>query len=506
MKSSESSHRETFASKFGFLSALFAGVGGIGTLTIVSFQSIQWGSGLFWIVFIIGELVLASSIYIIDAGWGSWTRKAYPQTWAKISKNNPFVKWFTWFNLAINVFFFVPSYVVVIGIYLNYLVGAPFKFWGASPGGFFWDQYGVTFFPAIAALIVWAIFCFISYRSVNSWARFTIYARPVALVMVSIWVLYVIAKIPNFWQGWAITFDIGGKFTQLGTIGLLTVMSQAMLWVFWRNGLGTGLATAYASYLPRGGDVNDNVYLAVTSDALTMFLAALFLPVLLLGVGIPPIFGGSFGLAFSGLPKVWNALGTTGSFAGMFFYALVIPTAMPLAIAYWETGVAAIMDKFGLPRGRALTLLTIFGIIASMIFALPIYDGLNGNSFGLTLIFVNWYWEAVMSGVGVVIEFILLFAYFKADKLIEMVNESSVIKLPKSFKYVFLLGFLMTLATLGWIFIGTSGILPQVTAGAYGTILGDGTAFYGLGPVGLAILAFTLGAPAVLALFLMRGE
>ena len=70
----------------------------------------------------------------------------------------------------------------------------------------------------------------------------------------------------------------------------------------------------------------------------------------------------------------------------------------------------------------------------------------------------------------------------------------------------FLLGFFMTLATLAWIFIGTSGILPQVTAGAYGTLLGDGTGLYGLGPVGLAILAFTLGAPAVLALFLMRGE
>jgi SNF family Na+-dependent transporter len=111
--------RETFASKFGFLSALFAGVGGIGTLTIISFQSIQWGGGLFWIVFIIGELILASSIYIIDAGWGSWSRKAYPQTWGRISKNNRFVKWFSWFNLGLNVFFFVPSYVVVIGIYLN---------------------------------------------------------------------------------------------------------------------------------------------------------------------------------------------------------------------------------------------------------------------------------------------------------------------------------------------------------------------------------------------------
>jgi NSS family neurotransmitter:Na+ symporter len=505
MKSS-SVQRETFASKFGFLSALFAGVGGIGTLTLVAFQSIQWGSGLFWIVFIIGELVLATSIYIIDAGWGSWTRKAYPQTWAKISKNNAFVKWFTWFNLGLNVFFFVPSYVVIIGIYLNYLIGAPFKFWGAHPGGFFWDQYGITLFPAILALIVWGIFWFISYRSVNSWARFTIYARPITLAMVAIWVVYVVATVPNFWQGWGLAFDIGGKFTKLGTIGLLTILSQAMLWVFWRNGLGTGLATAYASYLPRGGDVNDNVYLAVTSDALTIFLAALFLPVLLLGVGIPPLYGGSVGLAFSGLPKVWNALGATGSLAAIFFYALVIPTAMPLAIAYWETGVAALMDKFGLPRGKTLTLLTICGIIASMIFALPIYDGLNGNSFGLTLIFVNWYWEAVMSGVGVIIEFILLFAYFKADRLIEMVNESSVIKLPKSFKYVFLLGFLMTLATLGWIFIGTSGILPQVTAGAYGTILGDVTAFYVLGPVGLAILAFTLGAPAVLALFLMRGE
>ena len=81
----------------------------------------------------IGEILVAIPTYLVDGAWGFWSRKAMPQTWDKISKGNRFIRFWSWFGFCVGVgLTFVPTYVVVTGMYLDYMISAPFKFWGAS--------------------------------------------------------------------------------------------------------------------------------------------------------------------------------------------------------------------------------------------------------------------------------------------------------------------------------------------------------------------------------------
>jgi len=313
------------------------------------------------------------------------------------------------------------------------------------------------------------------------------------------WAIFVAAYVPEFWQGWAMTFDFNWS-----TLFIPMVWTQALLWVFWRSSLGAGLGTAFASYLPRGGDINASVIINTISDALAIFIAAMALPSLLLGVAIPPLFAGSFGLVFSGLPQVWNALGDPGLFLATFFYFISIPAAFPVLMASWEAWNVALMDKFGLPRGRIITLTTILGAILSAIYALPIYDALNGESWGLTLIFTQWYWGPVLLGFGLIIEYAMLFYYFKPEKVIDTINEGSAVKLPRSFRYVFYVTFAIVLFVMAYLIVDTTGVVPGVDPGSAGTVLGDGTAFYGLSLEGGLILAFLLGLPLFICLWLSK--
>ena len=121
------------------------------------------------------------------------------------------------------------------------------------------------------------------------------------------------------------------------------------------------------------------------------------------------------------------------------------------------------MDKFGIPRTRIITLTAIIGVILSIAYSIPIYDALNGESWGITLLFTQWYWGPVLLGISVVIEYAMLFYYFKTEKILDIVNEGSAIKIPRNFKYVFYMTFAIALLVMGYLFVATMGLIPGVT-------------------------------------------
>jgi len=301
---------------------------------------------------------------------------------------------------------------------------------------------------------------------------------------------------PQFWQGWAYTFDL-----KLEKILSPMVFAQAMLWVYWRSGAGSAVPTVFASYLPKGGDLNTSCIMERLSDIIFMVLAALFIVPLTMGAGYPPVFGGSLGLAFSALPKVWEGLGAAGIILGMLFYALFIPAAFPMTLAYFELSAATFADKFGIPRTKSVTITAVAIAVLSIIFTLPIYDPVNWGSYGFTMIFTAWYWEILICGLACIAEFIVLFKYFKLDRFISFINENSVIKLPpKLLKFLCCLGFTLVIVSMAYLLVATSGLVPGISAGAAGTILADGTGYYGLTPIGYAMIFVGLGLPLILAL------
>jgi SNF family Na+-dependent transporter len=261
----------------------------------------------------------------------------------------------------------------------------------------------------------------------------------------------------------------------------------------------------FASYLPRGGDITDSISIGCAADMLIIFLAGLFLPSMLVGVKIPPLYGGATGLVFSGLPNMWNALGMSGLVLATLWYFIFIPAGFPSIVVYNEQFGACLMDKLGWTRTKTQTLLAIIAALLIVLYGIPVYDALNGESFGFTLIFTQWYWWSIYAGICILIELILLFKYFKPHRVVEIANESSSIKLPKGFRYIYYVSFILVAAMVVYMFVATLGLVPGVPAGSIGTLLADGTGYYGLTPIGIGIMLIQI-APVLLVplLFVSR--
>jgi len=457
---------------------------GMGTMTIVAFQAILWGGGSFWIWFFLSYLLIAFPVILADSAFGLSTRRANPLAWKKISGDNKFFEYFGWV-VPIGNWIWNPTMLVIFGIYLDYMLNAwqGERFWTGSPGAFFWGEHLMTFRPIAFGLVVLFFVWLVSYKSLNIWARIMIWLKPLALALVGFLIVWNILYNPVFWQGWAFSFNFRPE-----TLLFPMIWVQAALWVWWRCSIGAGPATVFASYLPRGGDITDSVSIGVAADMLIIFLAGLFLPSMLVGVKIPPLYGGATGLVFSGLPRMWNALGGTGLVLATLFYFIFIPAGFPSIVVYNEQFGACLMDKLGWTRTKTQTLLAIIAGLLIVFYGMPIYDALNGESFGLTLIFTQWYWWSIYAGICILIELILLFKYFKPHRVVEIVNESSSVKLPKAFRYIYYVSFILVAVMVAYLFIATSGLVPGVPAGGAGTMFADGTGYYGLTPLGIGIM------------------
>lgn len=184
----------------------------------------------------------------------------------------------------------------------------------------------------------------------------------------------------------------------LGFGGFLILLAQAgTSAVFWPvvTARGTGLSLLLLILLADRKKLRGE-----KGGPLLMSLTGMHVVPLTMGFGFPPVFGGSLGLAFSALPKVWTALGGAGIGLGMLFYALFIPAALPMNLAYFELCVATFADKFGMPRTKTVTITVIGVALLAILFSLPIYDALNGESFGFTMLFTAWYWQILILGLA----------------------------------------------------------------------------------------------------------
>ena len=470
--------RETFVSKFGFMGAMFGWASATTIYYAVGFQAIMYGGGAFWIVLLIAFPTVLLTMWLIDAGFGAWSRKAAPQAWYAITKSR-FWYFISWLGQLGNIGWAYTA-INIAAWFLDYMVMSPFgeAFWTSSPSSFFWDKYLVTFRGGLIAIGLWAVIWVLLYRGIGIWARFVLYARIVVLILGVGWLAYALS-LPEFVQGMGFVFD----FKPSALLSSMT-WTQGLLVTFWV--LGAGGATAYASYLPRGGDINDSTIMATISYLFFFFLFALSLPVLTLGARIPPVFLGGVGVAVGAMPQVFNRLGIP--LLGLAFYGLVIFSALPALVGWTEAGMTSFMDKLGWTRARVATVVCVAGmIISSAIFGYPAYDAWNYENFGTTLIWAHYYWEAVVYSIVSISAFIILLKFFGVAKLLEVLNEASAIKLsPNVFKSMLGVGIILTVGFLGFLFLSAFGVVP---AGMAGTILGDGTGWYGLTPTGIGILS-----------------
>lgn len=147
----------------------------------------------------------------------------------------------------------------------------------------------------------------------------------------------------------AIAFLTQLDFSQLSGSLVLAAVGQA----FFATGVGMAIMIAYGSHVPAETSLPKSAAIVVSSIILASVLASLLIFPLAFGFDVDPAQGPQ--LAFVVLPSIFIGM-PGGGLIGTLFFLLLAFAALSSAIAGLDPAGAWLMEKFGLRRGAAVSI------------------------------------------------------------------------------------------------------------------------------------------------------
>jgi NSS family neurotransmitter:Na+ symporter len=447
-----SASRGLWNSKLGFILAASGSAIGLGNIVFFSSNAYQYGGGAFYLPYFIALFMLGMPVMMLEFGLGTLTGKSFPLALGKlVGKRGEFVGWWS-ISCAL---FITMYYIAILGWALGMMIGSFGSLFEAGVSAPFTPMSTPTEAPSATVFF---------FSQIATW-------QPMLFILaiwgINLWILrngaQTIEKavrifVPMMW-GFMIILVIRGLTLEGGFDGIMYLftpdldgISEPGVWkgafsqMFFSLSLGMGTMTAYASYLPKDADQVNNSMLVSFMNCSFEFLAGIAIFSLLFVFALNPS-GTTLSLSFFVIPQGINELSSNPWIVRLFgflFYLLVVMAGVTSSISLLESPASALIDKFGISRQRALSLIAMPCIIGSCFFALPhiIDPNLTGDgTLGLTLLDItdHWVFNYSLLTVGF-FEVILLGWVLGAENIRQALNANAKIKLGKWFvvlvKYV----------------------------------------------------------------------
>lgn len=425
----EQNQRGQWGSKMGFLLAVIGSAVGLGNIWRYPYMLYENGGGAFLVPYFIAIITAGIPLVLLEYGFGHKFRGSAPMSYARANKN---LEWLGWIPSLVS-FVVLTFYVAILGWATNYLFFSFAQTWGADPNGFFFNEFlkvssgpfdiGTFQFPIMITVItVWAINWFIGFNGVSSGIeRLNKILIPALMVIMAIIVIRGVT-LPGATVGLNRLFE-----PDWSKIADSKVWLDAYGQVFFSLSLALGALITYSSYLPKKTDLNNSALITAFANCGFEFFAAIGIFGILgymaqaQGVDVSEVASGGIGLAFIVFPQVFTTMGAFGKFFGALFFLSLVVAGLTSSISLLEGFSSAVIDKTGQSRGKVVTVISIFGLMISMVFVtgagLYILDIMDHfiNSFAIVTI---GFLEAVLIGwvVG-------------ADKIRKHNNEVSIISI-----------------------------------------------------------------------------
>ncbi len=370
--------RENWGSRIGFLLTAIGCAVGLGNLWRFPFVCYKNGGGAFLIPYIIATIVIAIPLVIFEMSLGQITKKATPSAFAKFNKK---FEWLGWWPSLITTFGIGFYYMVILAWVLNYFFFSFSLKWGTDTKSFFYNKFlglssniwqiGSIQWPIfLGSAFLWFLTAFIVYKGIQSGLeKANKFLMPTLFFLTIVFVL------------WSITFkgaSIGLKHYFIPDFAKLKnpdVWLEAAKQVFFSVGIGFGLMTTLASYLPENSDVTTNAIVTAVSDGLYAIVASIAIFATLgymafkTGLPIDKVMKAGPGLAFVVYPQAINLIPSGAKIFGAIFFLLLFIAGFSSIISMFEVFVAAISDKFNISRTKTSFAIALIGTIGSALFA-----------------------------------------------------------------------------------------------------------------------------------------
>ena len=427
--------RNQWNSQLTFLFAMIGAAVGLGNIWRFSYVVYSNGGGSFFIPYFIAIAILGIPFLILEYGIGYNFKDSFSNVLKRINPKLEFVSW----TLILFVFIVVIYYMVILAWDLVYL-GSSFTFsWGSDVALYFVQNVGGSsnlsnlssfILPTtIGVLIIWIIVWFISHRDLNDGiGKISMILIP-ALFIIMVGVVLYALTLPGANIG--IQTLLQPDWSKLTDINIwLAAFSQ----ILFSLSMGQAIALTYASYLPEGSKLNDNVLLVVlTNSAFEIFTAFGMFSILgfmSFSTGTPMIqlVSEGTGLMFVVFPMIFNIMGPIGHILAPALFLAILIAGITSAIGIFEPMVNSTEQKMNWSRKKTVTLLSIIGCIFSLIFT----TGISSYLVGVVDGFVNEFGIMFL----IAIQCIIFTWMYNVDSLIPIINENSKFKVGAVWKTI----------------------------------------------------------------------
>jgi NSS family neurotransmitter:Na+ symporter len=369
--------REQWKSQTGFLLAAVGSAIGLGNIWRFSYMAYSHGGGAFLIPYVFALLTAGIPLLILEFGIGHERIGSAPLAYAKIRRE---WEWLGWWAVTFVMFGIELYYTTIISWCLNFFVLSFSLGWGEDPNAFFFNEFlsvsdspseiGQVRTPILAGLVVvWGLNWAITYRGVR---------RGVELAnMIFMPMLFVLTAVLVFWS---ITLEGAAEGIRAYLTPDFSKLSSPRVWIdaysqiFFTLSLGFGIMIAYASYLPEKTNITRNAVLTgLINSGYSLFAGVAVFSVLgfmatTQGKPISEVVSESIGLAFVAYPKAVSLMPGGNLFGAIFFLCLVV-AGLSSSISILEAFTSAVVDKFGVSRGKVVTTVSVLGFAGSIVFA-----------------------------------------------------------------------------------------------------------------------------------------
>jgi len=374
--------RDRWTGRVPFIFAAIGSAIGLGNVWRFPYITYEYGGGTFLIPYIIGLFVLGIPWMMMEFGMGRYFQRSAPGVFESIGKK---WEWLGWWPVWV-AFLIVTYYTVIIAWSLRYAISSLTVAWGLGQagaegaGGYFFgtvlqlsDGPGVLGAPVWSILgllaLVWVILFFVMVKGARVIGRVSIWLVCIPWVLLAVLVVRGLT-LPGAVDG--LNYYLTPDFAVLGQG---EVWFAAFSQIAFTLSLGMAGMFAYGSFIAKRADVTNNAFITSFSDAATAFFAgfAVFSTVgfimQALNIPIGEVSAAGLGLAFVTFPVAVSMMPGANALIGVLFFLCLffLGTTSAYFLAYGGV-ITPIMDKFGLSRLKATTIVCIIAFLIGILF------------------------------------------------------------------------------------------------------------------------------------------
>ena len=423
-------NKDQWNSRLAFLLSMIGAAVGLGNIWRYSYVVYTNGGGTFFIPYLLAIFLMGIPFLILEYGMGYRHKDSYSNI---VKGIHPKLEYMSW-ALILIIYFVVIYYLVIVSWDVVYL-GSSISFsWGSDAALYFTKVVGGSsnlsnmtrlLLPTTLSMLgVWLSVWYISHKDLNEGiGKASKILIPLLFVLMTFIILYALA-LPGAWIG--IEALLNPDWNMLWNINIwLAAFSQ----IIFSLSMGESISLTYASYLPEGSKLTDNVILVVFANCIfevcTAFGIFSILGYMSYTSGTPMVelVSEGTGLVFVVFPRIFNVMGPLGHIIAPLLFIAILFAGITSAVAVFEPMINSTSTKLNWSRYKTVTILSMVGCAFSMLFT----SGISSYLVGIVDKFITEFCILLL----IALQSIIFTWFYDIENVIPVLNENDRVKVGK---------------------------------------------------------------------------